>query len=373
MGADYPASGFDPLVDRARAGQAGLGALQEDQMRHVLHYAVIAAFSALPAAYATDAPVRYAGVNIAGGDFAVEHLPGEYGRDYVYPDPQTIAYFAAKGMNIIRVPVFWERLQHKLGSELDGNDMQRLDAVIADAGSKGMKVILDVHNYATYYGTVIGEDGVPPSALGDLWGKLATRYKNNDTVVFGLMNEPHDLPTETWLEAANDAIAAIRRAGANNLILVPGNGWSSARSWLGGYYGTPNGDVMLNVKDPADNYVYEVHQYFNSDFTGTSADCQSADIGIDTLTPVTDWAKEHGKRIFLGEIGVGSGKTCLDALDRSMRLMTDNSDVWLGWTYWAAGAWWPQDYFTSVQPLGGKDRPQMAVLQKYTRAKEAMR
>ena len=33
-----------------------------------------------------------------------------------------------------------------------------------------------------------------------------------------------------------------------------------------------------------------------------------------------------------------------------------------------AVAWWPKDYFTSIQPLGGKDRPQMAVLEKYTTA-----
>ena len=33
-------------------------------------------------------------------------------------------------MNIIRVPVLWERLQHKLGSDLDGAEMARLDAVI---------------------------------------------------------------------------------------------------------------------------------------------------------------------------------------------------------------------------------------------------
>jgi endoglucanase len=47
--------------------------------------------------------------------------------------------------------------------------------------------------------------------------------------------------------------------------------------------------------------------------------------------------------------------------------MDENSDVWLGWTYWAGGAWWSDDYFASVQPLNGKDRPQMAILEKYTK------
>ena len=147
------------------------------------------------------------------------------------PTPATVAYFAAKGMNIIRVPVLWERIQQQVGGELDAQEMRRLDAVIDHAASKGMRVIVDVHNYAAYHGSIIGTKSLPTNALGDLWRRIAERYKDNETVVFGLMNEPNSLPTETWLEAANIAIAEIRRTGAKNLILVPGNGWSSARDW----------------------------------------------------------------------------------------------------------------------------------------------
>ena len=331
-----------------------------------IQVAVILAVCAVQPAGAADTSLQYTGVNIAGGEFGADSLPGTYAKDYIYPDPNTIAYFAAKGMNIIRVPVLWERLQHQLEGDLDSAEMERLDAIINYAASKRMQVILDVHNYAAYRGSRIGTKNIPTGALGDLWRRIAERYKDNKSVVFGLMNEPHDLPTETWLEAANIAIAEIRRSGAENLILVPGNGWSSARSWTEGDYGTPNGEVMLNVEDPANNLVYEVHQYLNADWTGTTADCQSADIGISTLTPVTKWARQHGKRIFLGEIGVGPGRTCLDALDRLIGFVNGNSDVWFGWTYWAGGAWWSADYFTSVQPLGGRDRPQMAILEKYT-------
>lgn len=324
-------------------------------------------------ANASDAPVQYAGVNIAGGEFTAEKLPGRYGYDYTYPDPSTINYFAAKGMNIIRIPVLWERVQHRLGDDLDSAEMGRLDAVINNTASKGMRVILDVHNYAAYHGSMIGTKSVPSSALGDLWRRIAERYKDNKTVVFGLMNEPNNLTTETWLEAVNIAIAEIRRTGAKNLILVPGNGWSSARSWVVADYGSPNGEVMSNVEDPANNFAYEVHQYFNADWTGTKPDCQSVDIGISTLTPVTEWARQRRKRAFLGEIGVGSGRTCLAALDRVLHFMNENSDVWLGWTYWAGGTWWSKDYFTNIQPQGGKDKPQMAVLQKHTKTDATMR
>ncbi|HIB99683.1 TPA: glycoside hydrolase family 5 protein, partial [Candidatus Poribacteria bacterium] len=42
----------------------------------------------------------------------------------------------------------------------------------------------------------------------------------------------------------------------------------------------------------------------------------------------------------------------------------DNTDVWLGWTYWAAGPWWG-DYMFSIEPKIGEDRPQMVILEKH--------
>jgi endoglucanase len=311
--------------------------------------------------------VSLTGVNIAGGDFGADHVPGIFGQDYIYPEHSSIDYYAAKGMNIIRLPVLWERLQRQLGTDLDETEMQRIDAVVTYATSKGFEIIIDVHNYAKYFGSVIGTRTLPPTALGDLWRQIAVRYKHNDLVVFGLMNEPTQLRTEMWLEAANDAIAKIRRAGAKNLILVPGNGWSSARDWMSLKYGTPNSNVMLNVVDPGENFVFDVHQYFDRDFTGTHADCQSLDIGVRSLTPFTQWAREHRKRGFLGEFGAGSNPECLKALDRVLQFMAANNDIWLGWTYWAGGSWWTKDYFTNIEPIAGEDRPQMSVLEKYVK------
>ena len=40
-----------------------------------------------------------------------------------------------------------------------------------------------------------------------------------------------------------------------------------------------------------------------ADFTGTHADCQSAEIGVTSLTPFTQWAREHRKRGFLVNLG----------------------------------------------------------------------
>ena len=83
------------------------------------------------------------------------------------------------------------------------------------------------------------------------------------------------------------------------------------------------------------------------------------------LKPFTQWARSNSRRGFLGEFGVSANPECLMLLDRLLRFMAENNDVWYGWTYWAGGAWWPKDYYTNVSPLDGADRPQMKILEKH--------
>jgi endoglucanase len=319
----------------------------------------------LSVAQATTADSRFlTGVNIAGAEFNGKTLPGIAGKDYFYPKPGTLDHFASEGMNVIRVPFRWERIQPSLNGELDAAEYRRLADTVHEATAKKLFVILDVHNYAAYRGAPIGSPDVPVSAFANLWKRLAGKFRKETQVGFGLMNEPKGLPTETWLAATNAAIAQIRAAGAKNLVFVPGNGWTGAHSWFGKSYGTPNAAVMLGVNDPADNYVYELHQYLDSNYSGTHAECKNETVGVTTLTAVTDWLRQHHKRGFLGEFGAGSNPTCMAALDAMLGYIDRNRDAWLGWTYWAAGAW-PARYFTSVQPIDGADTPQMRVLLKH--------
>jgi endoglucanase len=308
--------------------------------------------------------VEFAGVNLAGAEFGESNLPGNYNQHYTYPTKAEIDYFTGKGMNIFRLPFRWERLQHSAYANLNSTELSRIKSFVEYASSKEASIILDPHNYARYYGKIIGSVDVPADAFADFWKKLAMQFKDNPRVIFGLMNEPHTMATELWLTGANAAIAAIRSTGATNLILVPGNGWSGAHSWTQNWYGTPNGTVMLNVVDSLDNYAYDVHQYLDSNSSGTSSTCVSVNTGADRLKTFTGWLRTHGKRGFLGEFGVGANETCMEALDKMLNYIDDNKDVWLGWTWWAAGPWWGEYMFT-VEPKNGQDRPQMAILEKY--------
>jgi endoglucanase len=320
--------------------------------------------SPLEAAAATAPRIKWRGVNLAGAEFSSSALPGKYGYEYVYPSVNSVAYYQAKGMNLVRLPFLWERLQPTLNGPLDATELARLKGFVDGATAKGMTVLIDPHNYARYRSQVIGSAGVPYTAFGDFWSRLATVFKGNPRVLFGLMNEPHGMATENWVSAANEAIRRIRATGAANTIAVPGNAYSGAHSWTANWYGTPNAQVMLKVVDSGRNMVFEAHQYLDSDSSGTSPTCTSATIGSQRLAAFTAWLRANGKRGLLGEFAGANNDTCKKALANMLNYMETNNDVWVGWTYWAGGPWWGDSMF-NVEPAQGVEKPLMSVLQPY--------
>ena len=300
------------------------------------------------------------GVNLAGAEFGKGR--GTYGKDYTYPSAETIAYFAGKGFNAVRLPFKWERLQPNLKRGFDKAERKRLSDTVAALRAAGMTVILDPHNYAYYGDNQIGSIKVPDSAFADFWKRLAEDYKNDAGVQFGLMNEPHDVPAAQWLSSANAAIAAIRETGAKNLILVPGTIWTGAHSWEEEREGGANATVMLGVKDSAGNFAFEVHQYLDDDFSGTAETCARADDAVKALERFTDGLKRNGQRGFLGEFGGSADAACLDGLARMTALVNREPSVWTGWTYWAGGDWWPETEPLNIQPTAAGDRPQLAAI-----------
>ncbi len=311
-------------------------------------------------------PLAFTGVNIAGGEFG-NPKPGErstYDKNFTYPTVAEMDYFVSKGANVIRFPFQWPILQPEANGPLDPTELERYKKVVTTATGKGLTVLLDPHNYARYYDKVIGGPDVPDAVFADFWGKMAFQFKDNPKVWFGLMNEPHDMPTGQWFDAANAAVAAIRKAGAKNLILVPGNGWTSAQGWAA----NGNDVAMLKLKDPANHYVFEVHFYFDSDSSGSKPMVTSPTIGVERLKDFTLWCRKNHVRGFLGEFGAVDSPEAATAVDATLTFMEKNPDVWIGYTWWSAGPWWG-DYMFSVEPKNGQDRPQMAYLEPHFQIK----
>jgi aryl-phospho-beta-D-glucosidase BglC (GH1 family) len=308
--------------------------------------------------------IQWRGVSLAGAEFAPEQVPGTYDTHYVYPSAASVSYFKGKGMDTVRLPFLWERLQPALNQSFDATELSRLTSFVQQVTATGVNVVLDPHNYARYRGNLIGSSQVPNAAFADFWSRLATLFKDNNKVIFGLMNEPHDMPTEQWLAGANAGLAAIRATGAGNVVTVPGNAWTGAHSWQENWYGTANGTVMKGIVDPGRNMVFEVHQYLDGDSSGNADTCVSNTIGSERLRDFTTWLRSNGYRALLGELGGAANSTCNQAVANMLDHVRANADVWAGWTWWAAGPWWA-NYMYSIEPSGTTDKPQMSVLQPY--------
>lgn len=95
-----------------------------------------------------------------------------------------------------------------------------------------------------------------------------------------------------------------------------------------------------------------MHQYLDSDGSGTHADCVSSTIGAERLQAATQWLKQNGKKGILGETAGGANSQCISALTGMLQYMEDNTDVWEGWLWWGGGPWWG-DYMFSMEPPSG--------------------
>jgi aryl-phospho-beta-D-glucosidase BglC (GH1 family) len=90
------------------------------------------------------------GINLAGPEFGGTVLPGVYNVDYTFPTDAELQYYQSKGLTLVRLPLQWERFQHSLFSALDNAYVGLVKTFVAQAAARGMKVILDVHNYCRY-------------------------------------------------------------------------------------------------------------------------------------------------------------------------------------------------------------------------------
>ncbi len=271
----------------------------------------------------------FTGTNLAGGDFG-NPQPGKtmvYGKDFVYPSAEEFRIFTVKGMNVVRIGFHWEVVQPELMKELDPVELQRLASVVRSAEGYGLTVLLDPHNYARYYNQVIGSPAVPNAAFADFWRRLAEEFKGDRRVWFGLVNEPHDLPAAQWVSAANAAIRAIRTAGAKNLILVPGVCWTGAWTWDATWYGEPNSRAMDAIVDPGHHYAIEVHQYLDTDGSGTHVPVVTRTVGSERLAHFVAWCRTRKLKAFLGEFAAGNTPDGRAAIEDMLQAMEHDRDV----------------------------------------------
>ena len=307
--------------------------------------------------------LKYAGVNLPGASYGAK-IPGNINYDYHYPSSADYQYFSSNKMNIVRIPFLWERLQKTTYGALDSGELAQLKMAVLEAKKNNMYVILDMHDYAKYTHhqhqdnngnlvddfNVIGSKDLAVSAYLDVWAKLAREFKNDNNVIFGIMNEPIRMSSAEWGNIAQQAVTIIREQGAGNLILVPGTGFDSASLWES----EKNGDALKKITDPNNNIAFEIHMYMDDNSSGTHTACVGGDnIGVERLKAFSSWLQANNKVGFLGEFAGGDNPGCTAAINNVLNYINANDSHWAGWTYWYADAWSPNNEF-NIHPSAAK-------------------
>jgi aryl-phospho-beta-D-glucosidase BglC (GH1 family) len=214
------------------------------------------------------------------------------------------------------------------------------DDLVDFAANHGLYIILDMHYYK-------GEgSGSLPTNIQDwinTWIAIAQRYKNSPNVLFELFNEPGG-DFNSWRNAAQSCLDAIRNTGAENIVLIDGFNLPSgggANELL-----AFNGNWLQNETRTgyARNVIYTVHQYV----TGYGASPPS------TISALESWFRTKGwdlpltqavAPVLVGEFNVQhgdsrdanyDGDTALAVFDNFMKVFDNWGVSYTAWC-WIAG------------------------------------
>jgi hypothetical protein len=292
---------------------------------------------------ATGAIVRLHGVNHSGSEYAC--VGGSAGTGYdtaELPSGKTLDQFAtaiaAWKVNVVRLPVnedCWLGI-NGLDPKYSGAAYQKaIGDIVAALRAKGMFVIFDLH-WAAPAGHVPREQW--PMADADhalaFWSSAAAYFKGDRGVLFDLFNEPFldtSYAKDPWAclrdgcnitfkskdgtvsyatAGVQQLVDAVRGAGAENVLLVPGLG----------YTGDLSGWLAHEPSDAAGQHVASLHNY---KFGGcTDATCWNGSFaGVLAKVPLVT-----------GELG--DGKACAGDYVSSYMSWADGVGAsYLGWTW----------------------------------------
>ncbi|KAI0652074.1 glycoside hydrolase superfamily [Trametes meyenii] len=299
---------------------------------------------------------RLGGVNTAGFDFSVA-TDGSFTGTGVPPPASQFTHFSNEGANLYRIPFAWQLMTPTVGGPINETFFAIYDKTVqaALASSSDAHVIVDLHNYARWNGGIISQGGPTNAQFASIWSQLAQKYGSNERIIFGIMNEPHDIPSiEAWVSSVQYAVDAIRKEGATNFLLLPGSSWASAQA-----FPTEAGPLLVKVEDPlggTDKLIFDVHKYLDSDNSGTHPDCTTDN--VDVLKTLVQFLQNNGNRqAILSETGGGNTASCETLLANELSFVKSAFPTLAGFSVWAAGAF-DTTYVLTVTPnADGTDQP----------------
>ncbi len=223
------------------------------------------------------------------------------------------SYFEAvakAGFQHVRIPVRWSaHAKPEPPYTIDPKFFDRVDWAVDQALAHNLAAIVNVHHFA---GMDENPDANEPM-LRAIWTQVAERFKDRpETLVFELLNEPHDrLTDERWNRMIPTVLAEVRRTNPTRAVIVGPSSWNSV-------------DHLAKLELPSeDRHLIATFHYYNPfHFTHQNAEwVQGSDSWTDTSwtgTPeqvaaierdfdkAAAWGKEHHRPIYLGEFGAYS-------------------------------------------------------------------
>ncbi len=346
----------------------------------------------------TQSTWLFTGINLSGLEF------GKVVEPTVIPnlsqkDSQTSSSdladttnFINSGMNTVRVPISWSYLQMEGPGKGDISDeyyVNFLRPLLATLTKAKVYTMVDLHAYMRYsiYGeqySGCGETGACPDgevildseAYQSLWGKLYDRLQSDPSidmtyVMIDLVNEPVGIANDKVFTIQTDLIKMLRSKQFNGYILVEGNSWTGLHSWTTATWTGSDGQTYTNATlftrenfekagiTDLSHVIINVHQYLDSDYSGTHNDCLQDLTTINAngfnLNAFVDYLAVNKLKAMVTEFGTGiNAVSCKPPLKQFMQYLSDNAARnkdygFIGWTIWSTGHGWG-NYNLRVQP-----------------------
>ena len=193
----------------------------------------------------TGAPLRLAGVNRSGSEYACIQGWGFFDGPV---DDAAVAAIAAWHANVVRVPLnedCWLGINGAPARYSGLAYQQAVEGFVGRLHAHGMAAILDLHWAAPGSAPATGQLQAPDATHAPaFWTSVATAFRADPSVAFELFNEPHDISWNCWRNGCWTAwgwqaagmqqlVTAVRATGATQPLVVDGLSWGGDLSgWL---------------------------------------------------------------------------------------------------------------------------------------------
>lgn len=289
------------------------------------------------------------GVNFPGYEYACQQGFGDYGEEGTEPEEivSTAAAIASWKINTVRLPLNQDCWLGDDGLPAGGLTVagyrQSVENFVAALNEAGIVAIVDLHWSGPNGVVADGLRPMPDNRTAAFWHSVATRFKDNRSVIFDLFNEPHsrwnaddskvfDLSWNCWASGGCQApaepdtalISGLRwyqAAGLRNLTTVVRNAGATQPILLSGIdYANDLRGWLAHAPDD-DQLIAGFHNYLVQR-------CKTVRCWDDEIAPLAEKVP-----VLTAEIGQNDCGTP-GHLNRFMNWADDHLIGYLAWAWW---------------------------------------